>query len=62
SGRVGGNVVFARDLGARNELLRERFGDRTWYVYRQAADLSDTSVAFLRYADPSRTADVRASR
>ena len=62
SGRVGGNVVFARDLGARNELLRERFGDRTWYRYRQAADLSDTSVAFVRYADPSRTADVRASR
>ncbi len=30
-GRVDGNVVYAADLGERNELLRARFGDRTWY-------------------------------
>jgi len=48
-GRVGGNVIFARDLGARNELLRQRFGDRRWYRYRPAANLQDTSRAFVPY-------------
>ena len=48
-GRIGGDVVFARDLGPRNELLRARFGDRTWYSYRPSAGLSDTSLAFVPY-------------
>ena len=34
SGRLGGDVVFARDFGARNELLRNRFGDREWLIAR----------------------------
>jgi hypothetical protein len=49
-GRIGGNVVFARDLGERNELLRQRFGDRSWYRYRPARSLGDTSYAFIPYA------------
>ena len=49
-GRIGGDVVFARDLGARNELLRARFGDRTWYRYRPPSGLGDTSIAFVPYA------------
>lgn len=48
-GRVGGDVVFARDLGARNALLRERFKDRTWYRYRTPASLADTAAVFLPY-------------
>jgi hypothetical protein len=48
-GRVGGNVVYARDLGDRNELLRSRFGDRAWYRYRPARALGDTSFAFMPY-------------
>jgi hypothetical protein len=32
-GRLTGRVVFARDLGARDTLLRARFGDRKWYRY-----------------------------
>jgi hypothetical protein len=48
-GRVGGAVVFARDLGERNELLRERFRDRTWYRYRTPASLDDTAAVFLPY-------------
>jgi hypothetical protein len=48
-GRVGGDVVFARDLGARNELLRPRFGDRTWYRYRTPTSLADTLDAFVPY-------------
>ncbi|MDQ6633437.1 MAG: hypothetical protein M3Z10_01635, partial [Gemmatimonadota bacterium] len=33
-GRLGGRVVYARDFGARNALLRDRFGDRDWYRAR----------------------------
>lgn len=48
-GRVGGDVVFVRDLGARNELLRGEFGDRTWYRYRPRRSPDDTTVVFVRY-------------
>jgi hypothetical protein len=47
-GRVGGDVVFVRDFGTRNELLRERFGDRTWYRYRAASARGDTAASFVR--------------
>lgn len=30
-GRIAGDVVYVLDLGQRNEELRSRFGDRTWY-------------------------------
>lgn len=53
-GRVAGDVVFARDLGARNELLRDRFGERAWYVYVPARDLADDRPAFALYPEPSR--------
>ena len=33
-GRLSGDVVYARDFGPRNALLRERFGGRTWYRAR----------------------------
>ena len=33
-GRLAGDVVYARDFGRRNALLRERFGGRTWYRAR----------------------------
>ena len=33
-GRLGGDVVYARDFGQRNALLRERFAGRTWYRAR----------------------------
>ena len=33
-GRLGGRVVYARDFGPRNALLRERFGGRAWYRAR----------------------------
>jgi hypothetical protein len=31
AGRLSGDVVYARDFGSRNALLRERFGARAWY-------------------------------
>ena len=49
-GRVGGHVVFVRDMGARNELLRVRFGDRTWYRYRALNRRGDSLIAFIPYA------------
>lgn len=30
-GRLGGDVIYAADLGDRNDVLRARFGDRRWY-------------------------------
>jgi len=30
-GRLDGDVIYAADLGEHNEVLRKRFGDRTWY-------------------------------
>jgi hypothetical protein len=47
AGRLGGAVVFARDLGRRNELLRSRFGDRLWMRYRPAT--VQRPAAFLPY-------------
>lgn len=49
-GRVYGDVIFARDLGARNELLRARFGTRRWYHYRPPASLADTANPFVPFA------------
>lgn len=43
-GALGGPVVFARDLGPRNQLLRARFPDRTWFRYQARASLGDTSA------------------
>ncbi|MEO5817303.1 MAG: hypothetical protein ABIT20_18695 [Gemmatimonadaceae bacterium] len=42
-GRMGGNVLYARDFGARNSLLQSRYGDRAWYAAR--ASFVDAKVA-----------------
>lgn len=36
-GRIDGDVVYVADLGAHNEVLRKRFGDRAWYRLRLVA-------------------------
>ncbi len=46
-GRIGGDVVFARDMGVRNELLRSEFGDRTWYEYRAPTGPGDRAPVFV---------------
>ena len=51
-GRVGGAVIYARDFGTRNELLRPRFGDRTWYVPRIHRNAGEVVVTLDRYAPP----------
>lgn len=39
-GHLAGDVIYAMDLGAHNDVLRKRFGARTWYrlVLTQAPD------------------------
>ena len=32
-GRIGGDVIYALDLGQHDEVLRSRFGNRTWYRF-----------------------------
>jgi hypothetical protein len=48
-GRVGGDVVFVRDQGARNDVLRQQFGDRTWYRYVPRTSPADTAAPFAKY-------------
>jgi hypothetical protein len=44
-GRLGGDVIYARDFGARNALLADRFSDRAWYVARP--EMRGDTVAML---------------
>lgn len=46
-GRLDGDVIYAADLGEHNEVLRPRFGNRTWY-----------RVALVRTADGAITSAV----
>jgi hypothetical protein len=50
-GRLGGPVVWARDLGPRDTLLRGELGTRRWYRYRPGRSLDDTA-SFLPLARP----------
>jgi hypothetical protein len=48
-GRLGGAVVYARDLGMRNERLRARFPERAWYVARLTRTNGKVQVALEPY-------------
>ncbi|NUS33187.1 MAG: hypothetical protein HOQ17_09010, partial [Gemmatimonadaceae bacterium] len=48
-GRVGGNVVYVLDLGARDEALRARFGDRTWYRFGPHLTRGDSTPTLTPY-------------
>lgn len=52
-GRVGGDVVFVRDFGARDSLLRSRFAARKWYRYRTPSSLRDTAAVFVPFDSTS---------
>lgn len=49
-GRLGGNVVYALDLGDHNEVLRARFGDRAWYRFGPGKSRTDTMASIIPYA------------
>ncbi|CAN5912534.1 hypothetical protein BH11GEM1_BH11GEM1_02080 [soil metagenome] len=48
-GHVGGNIVYALDLGAHNEVLRGRFGSRTWYRFGLRVAAHDSVPALTPY-------------
>jgi 4-amino-4-deoxy-L-arabinose transferase-like glycosyltransferase len=48
-GRVTGDVIYVLDLRERNELLRERFGDRTWYRLRPHRTRNDPQPRLTPY-------------
>ncbi|MGH7538181.1 MAG: hypothetical protein ACREMF_06080, partial [Gemmatimonadales bacterium] len=48
-GSLGGAIVFARDFGPWNAVLRGRFPGRDWFRYRPPRSLDDTTAAFVPY-------------
>ena len=52
SGRLTGDIIYARDFGARNEVLRERFGDRQWFVARLSRAADSVKVVLEPYTKP----------
>ena len=51
NGRIGGDVVYVLELGAHDEVLRARFGDRRWYRFGQLRARGD-SLPTLRPYEP----------
>ena len=49
SGRIGGDVVYVLDLAERNEELRARFGDRTWYRFGPRRSPADPAPSVIPY-------------
>ncbi|HVZ49888.1 MAG TPA: hypothetical protein VG916_13970 [Gemmatimonadaceae bacterium] len=47
-GHLDGDVIWAMDLGIRDEVLRRRFGDRTWYRVTLATGPDGRPVASLQ--------------
>ena len=50
NGRLSGDVVYARDLGAANERLRAEFGMRAWYVAEVTPEGDSARVRFVPYS------------
>ena len=53
-GSLDGPVVYARDFGARNELLRPRFGNRTWFRAHRREFQGRVEFRFVEYQPPAR--------
>ncbi len=45
AGRLAGDVIYARDFGARDTLIAQRFADRAWFVARVTRIGSDLRVS-----------------
>jgi hypothetical protein len=63
-GRIAGPIVFVSDMSEHNEVLRSRFGDRTWYRLRLPADAIDrvprlTPYSVFTSSSPSPPPDAR---
>ncbi|MEK7401713.1 MAG: hypothetical protein AABZ80_05050 [Gemmatimonadota bacterium] len=56
-GRVSGQVIYAMNLGERNDVLRARFGDRQWFRYEIPLGTRDSLPVLVPYeAPPDRAA------
>jgi hypothetical protein len=53
-GHLGGDVVYALDLGQHNEVLRARFGNRRWYRFGPHRTPSDSTPSLLPYEATAR--------
>ncbi|CAN5254983.1 hypothetical protein BH09GEM1_BH09GEM1_44920 [soil metagenome] len=60
TGHLGGNVVYALDLGNHDEALRARFGDRTWYRFGQRVAAGDSIPTLRPYVGGITTSKVPA--
>ena len=54
NGEIGGAIVYARDFGPRNELLRPAFGDRAWFVAHRREYGGRVEFRFVPYQPPAR--------
>jgi hypothetical protein len=52
-GTLDGPIVYARDFGLRNELLRSRFGDRVWFVAHRREFQGRVEFRFVPYQPPA---------
>lgn len=50
-GRIGGDVVYVLDLGSHNEVLRARFGDRSWYTFGPHRTRGQADATLTPYTD-----------
>ena len=48
-GKLSGEIIYARDLGAHNLALRKEYGGRAWYRYVPRRFAGDTTQVFVRY-------------
>ncbi|MEO8621265.1 MAG: glycosyltransferase family 39 protein, partial [bacterium] len=54
NGRLGGDVVYALDLGEHDEVLRPRFGDRSWYRFGIHLAAGDSVPTLTPYSASTR--------
>ena len=53
-GHLGGDVVYALDLGPHNDVLRARFGNRRWYRFGRHRTAADSMPSLIPYDAPAR--------
>ena len=53
-GHLGGDVVYALDLGPHNEVLHARFGNRRWYRFGRHRTAADSMPSLIPYEASAR--------
>ena len=48
-GALGGDVIYVRDLGVHNRVLRAMYADRRWYRYVPRQSAADSTSRFVPY-------------